>query len=383
MILVAQWSRLSGGALAIGNSPLWLAYPVAWPAFFCLAGLSFEACAQTAGKRAAAGGAARDYAIPAAMAVVVAALVLGPAVTTASAARYFGDPDFWLYFANLAGWPRFVLPGVFQVNNVVPAVNGTLWSVPILLLTFLGAIAAAPVRSKSWIVPAGLMVAATAVAALLNSANLSPLATAGFTPAEANGVPLSGAIAGELGILLALYRDRIVRDWRLAGVALAALVAAGLFGDSSWNRSIPFCILAAAASSYLAAFVATTGRHLPGAAVIDRYSRAFLFYAFPSAQLVLGSGIGAASGTLQALVAAAIAGSLSFLTWRIITAIEERGEFAIPGETRPGSGYSLRKLRRQLGMAIWPGVIALLALSFVLAVLWMTLVAFQPESGGL
>lgn len=383
-IVLAQWSRLSGSTIAIGNSPLWVAYPVAWPAFFCIAGLAFGAHAQISRKLAAAR-AAWDYGPPVVISVLVAACVLGPAVTTLSLPGYFTDADFWFYLANLAAWPRFPLPGVFQVNNVVPAVNGTLWTLPILSLTLLSATLAVSVRSRAWAVPTGVVVAACTVVALLNSASLSPLASAGFTPAEANGVPLSAAIAGQLGIVLALYADRIVRDWGVAGIALAALVAAAVFGDSSWNRSIPFCFLAAAATSYVAAFAATASRRLPGAEVIDRYSTAFLFYAFPSAQFVIGSGMAAASGLLQAVVAAAIAGSFSFLTSRSMGALAARLESprarAAEGPLR--SRLSLSYLKRRLREAVWPALLALLALSLILGILWMTLIAFRPESGGL
>jgi peptidoglycan/LPS O-acetylase OafA/YrhL len=62
--------------------------------------------------------------------VTLSALVLGPIFTRLPWSEYFTDPQFFRYFANIIGWVTFYLPGVFEVTNRVPIVNGNLWTLP-------------------------------------------------------------------------------------------------------------------------------------------------------------------------------------------------------------------------------------------------------------
>lgn len=62
--------------------------------------------------------------------VLLAALVLGPLVTTLSPYAYFRHEGTRLYFSTLALTPAYYLPGVFTLNTS-PAVNGSLWTIPL------------------------------------------------------------------------------------------------------------------------------------------------------------------------------------------------------------------------------------------------------------
>ena len=75
------------------------------------------------------------------VAVLLTALVLGPAVTTLSPSRYFGDIGVYRYIAknSVLDTVNGRLPGVF-VHNVYPdAVNGSLWTLPVEALAYVAA----------------------------------------------------------------------------------------------------------------------------------------------------------------------------------------------------------------------------------------------------
>ncbi len=68
--------------------------------------------------------------------VLVAALVLGPLLTTVSWAEYFSDPRFLRYFRTLFGHVQEELPAVFESNPYPHVVNGQLWTIPLELLCY-------------------------------------------------------------------------------------------------------------------------------------------------------------------------------------------------------------------------------------------------------
>lgn len=62
--------------------------------------------------------------------VLLAALVLGPLITTLKLNSYFTHHQFFEYFTNIVGLVRFELPGLFEDNPYPRVVNGSLWTVP-------------------------------------------------------------------------------------------------------------------------------------------------------------------------------------------------------------------------------------------------------------
>ncbi|KAB2701305.1 acyltransferase family protein [Brucella lupini] len=61
---------------------------------------------------------------------VLTAFILGPFVTSLITSEYFKSPLFIKYLQNIALNVNYVLPGVFENNNLKFAVNGSLWSLP-------------------------------------------------------------------------------------------------------------------------------------------------------------------------------------------------------------------------------------------------------------
>jgi peptidoglycan/LPS O-acetylase OafA/YrhL len=58
----------------------------------------------------------------------LAALILGPLVTTVALADYFTDKRFFAYFGNIIGRVRYELPGVFEASPEPGVVNLNLWT---------------------------------------------------------------------------------------------------------------------------------------------------------------------------------------------------------------------------------------------------------------
>lgn len=71
-----------------------------------------------------------------AVCVVLTACILGPALTSHSLPRYFSEMQFWRYFENILLYVHYHLPGVFTENKL-PAVNGSLWTLPVEFLCYI------------------------------------------------------------------------------------------------------------------------------------------------------------------------------------------------------------------------------------------------------
>jgi peptidoglycan/LPS O-acetylase OafA/YrhL len=76
--------------------------------------------------------------IPAlAVEIFLSALILGPLLTTFSTINYFSDNLFFRYFLNVFGFIHYELPGLFANNPFPSIVNGSLWTVPYELESYL------------------------------------------------------------------------------------------------------------------------------------------------------------------------------------------------------------------------------------------------------
>jgi len=70
--------------------------------------------------------------------VLLLTFVLGPLVTTYSTGEYFRNPGVYKYLLNAILIPQHDLPGVFVDNISVSTVNGSLWTLSIEFLCYIG-----------------------------------------------------------------------------------------------------------------------------------------------------------------------------------------------------------------------------------------------------
>lgn len=265
------------------------------------------------------------------VAVLVTALIVGPVVSTLSPSSYFASAGVYRYIAenSVLDTINGRLPGVF-VHNVYPAaVNGSLWTLPVEAIAYIGAAVLGVVGAlnRRWI----LTVMSFGLLFVLST----PILTSG-------SFHLTGAAAGDLsdvlylgalfnaGVLLYVLRERVVLRWDIAaGLSILWIAAFG----TEWVRAaamiaIPYLVLILAYRTPRSVSVITRPGDL---------SYGIYVYAFPAQQVAayaLGPKLGpfAMFGVVAVPVYAA-----ALLSWRLIEApaLRLKPRARRPAEQRP------------------------------------------------
>lgn len=241
-----------------------------------------------------------------AAAIVYAAFVVGPLVTTLPLAEYLSHRETWRYVTRNFTFAQVDrLPGVFGANPYAWAVNGSLWTLAVEVFCYGG------------LALAGL-VGALRRRALAAALALALLA-AGYVPAFVALIPhgeyaMASRLAGTFvaGALAYAWRNRIpVSPW----IALAALVLAWAVVGTRAQSLVLFAALAYSTLvlGYFPAF------DLPALRARTDLSYGIYVYAFPTQQLVAGM-IGPGSPGLLFLLAYPAIVALAAASWRWIEA---------------------------------------------------------------
>jgi len=241
--------------------------------------------------------------------LVLAALVLGPVLTTLSTGAYFEHPATWSYlYDNLLIFPqRYALPGVFTENVFPNAVNGSLWSLTVevvgyVLIAVLGVVGA---LRRRWIVLVVLLALAVA---------FQRIVTLRWAPPEVFLLMPTRPLVQCLtmfcvGVAAYLYRDRIRFSW--AGVALAVGVEAVMFGlppaEVTRLVTVPYVVLTTA-------LLLPRKLWLPPSMTAASYG--VYLYGFPVEQLAVH--LGATTPLVVGLVAVPAAFVLGLLSWNLV-----------------------------------------------------------------
>lgn len=159
--------------------------------------------------------------------VLIAALILGPLVTSLSVQAYLSDPGFFKYFLNIVGLVRYELPGVFLGNPYPQAVNGSLWTVPfelecyidLMLLYLLGVF-----RSR-WLVLAAFVLLSVMMIGM------------GFTSAKGLVAAFKDLVIGASGVQANL-QEATNSSIQIARTLVASFFAGALI--HSWADRLPF-----------------------------------------------------------------------------------------------------------------------------------------------
>ena len=248
------------------------------------------------------------------VAVLVTALVVGPLVTVLSPSGYFGSLDVYRYVAqnSVLYTVNGRLPGVF-VHNVYPdAVNGSLWTLPVEAIAYLGALAL------------GMVGALRARFALPVLSYLVLLALS--TPwLNVSSIDVSGPVGGHLGLVLFLgglfngslllyvLRERVVLRWDIAIGLLIAWIATA---NTDWVHTVAMLAL-----PYLVLVLAY--RTPDWVSVVTRpgdLSYGIYVYSFPAQQVAAYIwGPTLSPGAMLAVVAPPVY-LLAFLSWHFVEA---------------------------------------------------------------
>jgi peptidoglycan/LPS O-acetylase OafA/YrhL len=203
-----SYGTAAGGAKVAFLNP---AFGAILPIFFGLSGFLVAGSAIRTAKLSTFLGFRAIRLIPALFVeVTLAALLLGPILTTKPLWQYFTNHDFWAYWGNIVGRVRFRLPGVFEGNPVPLTINENLWTLHAELVCY------------------GLMAAAMLLGLLHRRRTL--LALWGITTALMTALTLTQGwfLGGTLysdslwiyafctGVVAFVWRDRIALSPRLA-----------------------------------------------------------------------------------------------------------------------------------------------------------------------
>ncbi len=262
------------------------------------------------------------------VAVLLTALVLGPAVTTLSPSGYFGDVGVYRYIAenSVLYTVNGRLPGVF-VNNVYPAaVNGSLWTLPVEALAYVAAAVLGVIGALRGRVVLPVLSFIVLLALTTPPLSVTRIQTSGPVGGHLGLVLYLGALFNA-GLLLYVLRDRMVLRWDIAALLLAAWIATA---NSDWMHpvallALPYLVLVLAYRT--PRWVSTITR--PG-----DLSYGIYIYAFPAQQLAAYAwGPGLTPGTMLALVAVPLY-AIALLSWRLVEAPALR--------LKPGTGFRPR-----------------------------------------
>lgn len=206
---------------------------------------------------------------------VLAALILGPLLTSLPLAAYFSDGLLPRYFLNIVGDIQYLLPGLFESNPWARTVNAQLWTLPYELMcyTTLAVLAVLGIHKRRQIfalVVVGLNVILTA-SYVINAAD------AGWNALPVAPGP-SLVLAFLYGITFHLYRDAIPHSPRLG--LLAGALALALLIHPATDYLVP---------PLAAYFTVWLGLMRPKPSVLTRhgdYSYGIFLFGFPIQQAV-------------------------------------------------------------------------------------------------
>ena len=241
---------------------------------------------------------------------VLTVIVLGAAVTSLPLADYFGARETWRYFWNVAMNPQYGLPGVFHGTIYGPAVNGSLWSLPVEVAMYVGVplivTRAAHVGRATLPLAAAVLLAASIMMVRLAPPDAPQTVFWGTSLRSALDVSyyfLAGAIirvhrldahasvfaAGALMLICALFKNPILGEIALALTLPYAVVSVGVLRSDLVARALH-------------------GRD---------YSYGLYLYGFPMQQLVVRA-FGAQSALFNAALAGALTLACAAISWHLI-----------------------------------------------------------------
>jgi peptidoglycan/LPS O-acetylase OafA/YrhL len=239
------------------------------------------------------------------VAVLLSVFVIGPLVTHLTLGQYLAADGTWTYLQNILLVTRYELPGVF-IGNVYPdVVNGSLWTLPLEVLMYIGVM----ILGLTGFLKRRLIFLPIAVLAVGHFWLLGKL---GIESYFIKNIFKLGLLYYS-GSALFLYRDDIPwRGW-IAALLFAALVATFRtdIGPLVYFIALPYLVL------YLAyaplPLISRFGKY-------GDFSYGLYIYAFPFQQLTIylfGPQVGVLGLTLIAFVPTLI---LAALSWHLIEA---------------------------------------------------------------
>ena len=175
------------------------------------------------------------------MAVLLTALVLGPLVTTLAPLKYFTSAEVYRYIAENSALFTINgrLPGVF-VHNVYPsAVNGSLWTLPVEAIAYVGAAILGAVGALRGRVGLACVNFLALLALSMPMVGVSSLQLGGAAGGNLADVVYLGGLFN-CGMLLYALRDRIALRWDVFVLFAISWIASY---DTAWVRPVAIVVI--------------------------------------------------------------------------------------------------------------------------------------------
>jgi len=241
-----------------------------------------------------------------ALSTLFCVVIVGPLVTTLPQSAYWTDTRTWRHlFHTIALDPQLTLPGVFEHNPYPPAVNGSLWTIPIEVWCYaaLAAVAIIGLRRHRW------KFNIVAIAALIVFANYEIVVRQQIPSGGAWSTPyLIGAFF--FGAWCFLHREFLPAS--LVAATGAALVAMALL-DSPLSRYALFGTV-----TYLTLVIAYHPRlRVSWFLRLGDYSYGIYVFAFPVQQFLV-SRFGIVEPLILLMLAFPTTLALAMLSWHFV-----------------------------------------------------------------
>lgn len=156
--------------------------------------------------------------------VLLSMFVLGPMMTSLSLKEYFSSSELYEYILNGVLILRHNLPGVFLESPYSRTVNGPLWTLPIEFLCYVGCFIMYKFKmleKKQFVISIPLVV--------IGCGGIWYLAK--VTGIEVLLAAIRPGLLFYIGILLYVYRDKIVLNGKIALLGAAFIVVTAVFSN--------------------------------------------------------------------------------------------------------------------------------------------------------
>jgi peptidoglycan/LPS O-acetylase OafA/YrhL len=235
---------------------------------------------------------------------LITTFLIGPLNTGLSVSEYFSSLETWSYLACITIYGmRYSLPGVFMSNPFSGLVNGSLWTLPgeftfYIVVLLSGAFGLLEKRKFLVLIPHFLSIGYCAWQ--VNTTGVVPLQLVWY-------------IYFSSGAILYIYREAIVRDWRIfAGLSL--LLLGSIATHSNYNLyvfmfSLPYMVI------YFA-FLPIKGLNSFGK--YGDFSYGIYIYAFPIQQTIIHFTKGSLIPIEVAIYTLFIVVPIAVLSWHLI-----------------------------------------------------------------
>ena len=286
------------------NSPLRAPVALILPMFFALSGflvsgslLRSRSLISFAGLRILRIGPALGFE------VCLAALVLGPALTSYDLGAYFADERFSHYFLNVLGDIHYELPGLFHSNPTPDIVNGQLWTIPYELECYIAISLLAVVGIAFHRAAFLVMLALGQVASIAFVVLYDPVVTMAF-----NGPLLVFCFL--IGVGCYLWKDRLPHSGKLALVCAALLFLLLLTRYGDYFAAAPAC--------YLTCYLGLSNPRKSWFLQSGDYSYGVFLYGYPIQQTVSSLGSGLWHWWLNIAICVPLSLLLAIFSWHVV-----------------------------------------------------------------